>query len=57
MKNWIEYGIEEKRKWTYHYHNLKSHDKNIMMPPFAMILLLHSLMPDDFMGFFFLFRV
>jgi hypothetical protein len=27
MKDWIEYGIEEKRKWTYHYHNLKGHDE------------------------------
>jgi hypothetical protein len=27
MKNRIEYGIEEKRKWTYHYHNLKGHDE------------------------------
>ena len=27
MKDWIEYRIEEKRKWTYHYHNFKGHDE------------------------------
>jgi hypothetical protein len=25
MKDWIEYGIEEKGKRAYHYHNFKSH--------------------------------